>query len=139
MTILFTRSWDVIHGKFDEYSEFMTNQYNPTLEKLGINLARRIITLRWAKGQGSWLLPQSRNRITCAKSLPQNEYRIISGKLMNLVSAYSSKLWVSTGRLLEEPYRIHTGAWKFNQVPTMWFRDRKKSIIASSKKNAFQE
>ena len=38
MTILFTQSWDVIPGKFDEYSAFMTNEYNPTLERMGINL-----------------------------------------------------------------------------------------------------
>ena len=38
MTILFSQSWDVIPGQFDEYSAFVTNEYNPTLEKLGLKL-----------------------------------------------------------------------------------------------------
>jgi hypothetical protein len=101
MTILFTQSWDVIPGKFDEYSEFMTNEYNSTLGRMGINLLGGYYV---AVGQG----PRR-------KTLATDEYRIISAKLMNLVTAYYSKLWVSTGRLIEEPYRVQTGAWKFNQ------------------------
>ncbi len=38
MAILFTQYWDVIPGKFDEYSGFVTHDYNPTLERLGIKL-----------------------------------------------------------------------------------------------------
>src|SRR5208337_4221129 len=38
MTILFTQHWDVIPGKFDEYSEFITNEYNPTLNRIGLKL-----------------------------------------------------------------------------------------------------
>ena len=38
MTVLFTQSWDVIPGRFDEYSEFMTNEYNPALGRMGIHL-----------------------------------------------------------------------------------------------------
>ena len=114
MTILFTQSWDVIPGKFDEYSEFMTNEYNPTLERMGINLLGGYYV---AVGQGPRIkaVATVEEQDYLRKILATDEYRIISAKLMNLVSAYYSKLWVSTGQLLEEPYRIQTGAWKFNQ------------------------
>jgi len=114
MTILFTQSWDVIPGKFDEYSEFMTNEYNSTLERMGINLLGGYYV---AVGQGPRIkaVATVEEQDYLRKILATDEYRIISAKLMNLVSAYYSKLWVSTGQLLEEPYRIQTGAWKFNQ------------------------
>ena len=38
MTILFAQNWDVRPNKFDEYSAFVTNEYNPALEKLGLEL-----------------------------------------------------------------------------------------------------
>lgn len=114
MTILFTQSWDVIPGRFDEYSDFMTNEYNPALAKIGITLLGGYYV---AVGQG----PRIKAVATVdehdylRKILATEEYRIISAKLMSFVCAYYSKLWVSTGRLVEEPYRVHTGAWKFNQ------------------------
>jgi hypothetical protein len=114
MTILFTQSWDVIPGKFDEYSEFMTNEYNPALGKLGINLLGGYYV---AVGQGPRIkaVASVEEHDYLRKILATEEYRMIYGKLMNFVSEYYSKLWVSAGRLIDEPYRIQTSAWKFNQ------------------------
>jgi hypothetical protein len=114
VTVLFTQYWDVIHGKFDEYSEFVMNQYNPALEKLGIKLVGGYYV---AVGQGPRIVAVAtvEEQDYLRKILATEEYRLISAKLMSLVSDYSSKLWVPSGHLLEEPYRINTGAWKFNQ------------------------
>ena len=114
MTVLFTQSWDVIPGRFDGYSEFMTNEYNPALGRMGIHLLGGYYV---AVGQGPRIkaVATVEQQDYLRKILATDEYRIISAKLMNLVSAYYSKLWVSTGRLVEEPYRIQTGAWKFNR------------------------
>ncbi len=114
MTVLFTQYWDVVHGKFDEYSDFVTNEYNPALEKLGIKLLGGYYV---AVGQGPRIVVVGtvEEQDYLRKILATEEYRRVSGKLMSLVCEYSSKLWVSSGRLLEEPYRINTGAWKFNQ------------------------
>jgi hypothetical protein len=38
MTSLFTQYWDVIPGKFDEYSAFVSKDYLPTMEKLGLKV-----------------------------------------------------------------------------------------------------
>ena len=38
-----------------------------------------------------------------------------SNQLLHLVMNYSSRVWISSGRIHEEPYRIQTGAWKFTQ------------------------
>lgn len=114
MTILFTQYWDVIPGKFDEYSTFVSNEYIPAVEKLGIKLLGGYYV---AVGEGPRIVAvatvNESNRLRSI--LATEEYRIISGKLMRLISNYGSKLWVSSGRVKEGPYKIQTGAWKFNQ------------------------
>ncbi|MEI7448442.1 MAG: hypothetical protein WCJ75_02370 [Desulfomonile sp.] len=114
MTILFTQYWDVIPGKFDDYSSFVTNEYNPTLEKLGIKLLGGYYV---AVGNGPRIVAVAtvEDQNYLRKILATEDYRIISTKLLGLVWKYSSKLWVSSGRLLDGPYRIQTSAWKFNQ------------------------
>jgi hypothetical protein len=114
MTVLFTHYWDVIHGRFDEYSEFVTNEYLPTVEKLGIKVLGGYYV---AVGEGPRIIAVAtvEEQDYLRKILATDVYRIVSAKLMSIVCKYSSKLWVSSGRILEEPYRIHTGAWKFNQ------------------------
>jgi hypothetical protein len=114
MTVLFTQYWDVIPGKFDEYSTFVTNEYNPALEKLGLKLLGGYYV---AVGEGPRIVAVATvdDHDYLRKILATNEYRIILTGLLGLVQKYSSKLWVSSGRVVEGPYRIQTGAWKFNQ------------------------
>jgi len=114
MTILFAQSWDTLPGKYDEYSEFVTKEYNPTLKELGIKLLGGYYV---AVGQGPRIIAVAtvEEKDYLRKILATEEYRVISNKLMEFVRDYSSRLWVSAGRLVEEPYRIQMGAWKFNQ------------------------
>jgi hypothetical protein len=114
MTVLFTQYWDVIPGKFDEYSTFVTNEYNPALGTLGLKLLGGYYV---AVGEGPRIVAVAtvENQHYLRKILATNEYRLIFSGLLGLVQKYSSKLWVSSGRVVEGPYRIQTGAWKFNQ------------------------
>jgi len=114
MEILFTQYWDVIPGKFDEYSNFMTMEYIPTVQKLGIKtLGGYYVSV----GEG----PRIEAVATVDESeqlrrlLATEEYRVMSWKLMHLVRNYSSKLWVASGKVREGPYKIQLGSWKFNQ------------------------
>ncbi|MGD2098082.1 MAG: hypothetical protein PVG35_10900 [Desulfobacterales bacterium] len=114
MTILFAQSWDVIPGQFDEYSTFVSNEYNPTLEKLGLKLLGGYYV---AVGEGPRIIAVATtvSEEDLMKALLESSYRIITNKLLQVVVKYSSRVWVSSGRIHEEPYRIQTGAWKFNQ------------------------
>jgi len=114
MTILFAQSWDVIPGKFDEYSTFVSNDYNPTLEKIGLKLLGGYYV---AVGQGPRIIAvaTTENDEDLMKVLLNSTYRIITNKLQQVVVKYSSRVWVPSGRIHEKPYRIQTGAWKFNQ------------------------
>jgi hypothetical protein len=115
MAILFTQYWDVIPGKFDEYSGFVTHDYNPTLERLGIKLVGGYYV---AVGEGPRIVAVAYIDDTedLRQALASREYRMASNRLLSLVWKYSSKVWVPTGRIQEGPYRIQTGVWKFNQL-----------------------
>lgn len=114
MTILFAQSWDVILDKFDDYSTFVSNEYNPTLEKLGLKLLGGYYV---AVGEGPRIIAVAtvEKEEDLMKALTDRQYRIISYKLSQVVFKYNSRVWISSGRVVEEPYRIQTGAWKFNQ------------------------
>lgn len=114
MTILFTQHWDVMPGRFDEYSSFVTNEYNPTLNKLGLKLLGGYYV---AVGQGPRIIAVATvdEQDYLRKILATEEYRVLFDKLLRLVWKYSSRLYVSSGRVTEGPYNIHVGAWKFNQ------------------------
>ena len=114
MNILFTQYWDVMPEKFDEYSSFVTNEYNPTLNKLGLKLLGGFYV---AVGQGPRIIAVAtvEDQDYLRKILATEEYRVISSRLLQLVWKYSSRLYVSSGRVIEGPYNIQVGAWKFNQ------------------------
>ena len=114
MTILFSQSWDVITNKFDAYSTFVSNEYNPTLEKLGIKLLGGYYV---AVGSGPRItaVTTPENVEDLLTALTSRAYRGISNGLMKLVINYRSRVWIPSGRIQDESYRIQTGAWKFAQ------------------------
>ena len=114
MAILFTQNWDVIPGKFDDYSSFVTNDYNPTMESLGLRMVGGYYV---AVGEGPriFAVAEVENVDKLQKSLSAREYRLVSTKLFQFVWKYTSKMWVPSGRIQEGPYQIQTGVWKFNQ------------------------
>jgi len=114
MTILFTQSWDVIPGRFDDYSTFVSMEYNSAVEKLGMKLLGGYYV---AVGEGPRIIAVATvdEGDYLRKILATHDYRVVSGKLMKLVCNYSSRLWVSSGRVSERPYQIQMGAWKYNQ------------------------
>lgn len=114
MTILFTQYWDVMPGKFDEYSSFVTDEYIPALNKLGLKLLGGYYV---AVGQGPRIVAVAtvQEQDYLRKILATEEYRVLFEKLLQVVWKYSSRLYVSSGRVMEGPYNIQVGAWKFNQ------------------------
>jgi hypothetical protein len=114
MAILFVQYWDVMPGKFDEYSSFITREYNPTLQNMGIRLVGGYYV---AVGEGPRIVAVATVDETdnLRRILSSREYRILSTKLLEYVWKYSNKVYAPTGRIHEGPYAIQTGVWKFNQ------------------------
>jgi hypothetical protein len=114
MAILFTQYWDVMPGKFDEYSTFAMNEYVPTLQKLGIRLVGGYYVV---VGEGPRIVAvaEVESLESLHKNLATKEYRVISNRLLEYAWKYNSKVWAASSRIQESPYRIQTGVWKFNQ------------------------
>jgi hypothetical protein len=114
MTILFTQYWDVNTGEYDDYSQFISEEYNPGLEKLGLKLVGGFYV---AVGSGPRILAVAtmQNGSGLLAALSSREYRILSTELMKYVYNYGSKVWIPTGMFRDQPFSIQTGAWKFNQ------------------------
>jgi hypothetical protein len=113
MAILFVQYWDVMPGKFDEYSSFATHEYNPTLKDMGITLVGGYYV---AVGAGPRIVAVA--TVDEAENLPRiltsRKYRMLSSRLLQYVWKYSNKMYVPSGRIQEGPYRIQTGVWKFH-------------------------
>lgn len=114
MTILFTQYWDVNPGDYDDYSTFISKEFNPGLEKLGIQLVGGFYV---AVGAGPRILVVAavQNDSGLLAALSSREYRILSSRLMQYVYNYGSKVWIPTGMFRDQTFSIQTGAWKFNQ------------------------
>jgi hypothetical protein len=114
MTILFSQCWDVLPDKYDDYSDFVSNQYNPGLENLGIKFLGGYYV---AVGEGPRIVAVATvdQQTNLLNTLAGSEFRVLSTGLIQMVSNYGSRVWISSGRVHEEPYRIQTGAWKFTQ------------------------
>jgi hypothetical protein len=113
MAILFVQHWDVIPGKFDEYAAFVTHEYNPSLQKMGIRLVGGYYV---AVGEGPRIVAIATVDETenLRKTLSSREYRFLSAQLLEHVWKYCNKVFIPSGRIQEGPYRIQTGVWKFN-------------------------
>ena len=84
MAILFVQYWDVMPGKFDEYSSFVTREYNPTLQNMGIRLVGGYYV---AVGEGPRIVAVATVDETdnLRRILASREYRILSTKLLEYV------------------------------------------------------
>lgn len=114
MAILFSQYWDVNPGEYDDYSRFISEEFNPVLEKLGVELVGGFYA---AVGAGPRIVAVAavRNDMGLLAALSSREYRLISTKLMQYVYNYGSRVWIPTGMFRHQAYSIQTGAWKFNQ------------------------
>jgi hypothetical protein len=96
MTILFTQYWDVNPGEYDDYSKFVSEEFNPMLEKLGIKLVGGFYV---AVGSGPRIMAVAavQNDMGLLAALSSREYRMISTRLMKYIYNYGSKVWIPTG------------------------------------------
>ncbi len=91
MTSLFTQYWDVIPGRFDDYSAFVSKEYIPAMERLGLKLLGGFYV---AVGQGPRIIVVGtvEEQDYLRRILSTEEYRIIMEGLSQFVCKYSSKL-----------------------------------------------
>ena len=114
MDILFTQSWDIIHGKEEEYVKFITDIFIPEMSAAGllpvggyyveVGFGPRIVAVNRAGGIDG-----------LSRAMVDNKFKELVRRLKSLVYNYRAALLEPTGRVRHEGYAIQKGVWKFNQ------------------------
>lgn len=114
MTVLFTQHWNMAPGKQQAYSDFVMTHYNPTLERIGIKLVGGYYV---TVGMGPRIIAAglTHDFADLEKALASREFEDITGRLMQHVTHYHSKILVPTGRVKMDGYKVQMGSWKFHQ------------------------
>lgn len=120
MTILFTQEWDVIRGKEKAYGEFISNEFTPRLNDLGlkpvggfyveVGFGPRIISVR-----------SMDNLMDLLKIFDRDGYKNLILDLHEFIINYQNRVLRSTGRVPLKEYKLQKGVWKYihywNQLP----------------------
>lgn len=114
MSILFTQGWDIIHGKEEQYADFIADEYIPGCNGMGLRSVG-----------GFYVVVGIGPRIISVKSTETLDElsEILSGKvfknlkldLKEFIINYESKILTPTGRVKHQRYEIQKGVWKYNQ------------------------
>jgi len=101
----FNQYFNIIPGREMEYTEFITEDHIPTMEKLGMKM-----TGGWqvVVGPGPYIVAEgtTTNIVDIAKALQSDEYKRITKILTSkYVTDYSSRILAPTGRI-ELPYLL---------------------------------
>jgi hypothetical protein len=114
MAILFTQEWDIVRGQEDTYEQFISQEFIPRSEKLGlravggyyveVGVGPRVVSVRST---------ESLEELYTILAL--KEFFRLQSQLKEHVANYRSKVLYPTGRVKSEKYEIQKGVWKFNQ------------------------
>ena len=114
MAILFTQEWDVVRGQEDIYEQFVSNEFIPQSDNLGlravggfyveVGMGPRIVSIRSADSLEALY-----------KVLAMKEHLQLRSELRRHVINYRSKVMTPTGRVKSNDYKLQKNVWKYNQ------------------------
>jgi hypothetical protein len=114
MAILYIQNWDIINGKEDEYTRFVSEIYIPKTAAMGlISVGGYYVEV----GFGSRIIAvlTAENLAELSKIVESKAFKALAIGLKALVCNYTSSILEPTGRVKHEKYVIQKGVWKFNQ------------------------
>jgi len=114
MAILFIQNWDIIEGKEDDYSNFISERYIPLTTTMGfvsvggfyveVGFGPRIIAVLSVD-----------NVTDLSRIVSDRRIKNLNAELKKLVENYRAYVLEPTGRVKHEKYIIQKDVWKLNQ------------------------
>lgn len=114
MSMLFVQSWDIVEGKVDEYSKFVSEVHVPESTAMG-----------FAPVGGYYVEVGNGPRIVSVYSIDdydalstivtKKQFKRLTDMLKSIVYNYNRCVLEPTGRTKHVKYTIQKGVWKFNQ------------------------
>jgi hypothetical protein len=114
MAIIFTQDWDIVPGRRDDYERFISEEYMPECDRLGLKSVGGFY-VEVGFGPRILFLNSSENIDVLFHGLAQKSFKELIVKLKHYVVNYRNKVLEPTGRVKHETYSIQKGVWKFNQ------------------------
>ena len=114
MSILFIQNWDIIHGKGDEYTRFVTDTYIPETSAMGfVPVGGYYVEV----GFGPKVLAvYSCNALEDLTAfVTSKRFKNLTVELKSFAYNYKSSVYEPTGAVKKEKYTIQKGVWKFNK------------------------
>lgn len=114
MSILFTQHWDAMPGQYNDYSNFISLYYNPTLTRLGLHLVGGYYVV---VGEGPRIIAVAtvNDMESLQRTLVSQEYQDLNNQLLQYVWKYTNRILAPYDpQFNPEIYRVQTGVWKFN-------------------------
>jgi hypothetical protein len=114
MSVLYTQSWDITHGKEFEYSQFIVETYLPAVADMGlipvggyyveVGIGPRII--------GVYSVNETEEVL---KIITDRKFKDLIQDLKTKVINYRQAILEPTGSVKRGKYTIQKGVWKLNQ------------------------
>jgi hypothetical protein len=106
--------WDVIPGLEDDYDRFISEQYIPQLQQLGLT-AKGGYYLVVGVGPRMALVSTAESMAKMGEILSTKVFKDLMLELKKYIINYSSRITEPTGRVKDGEYAIQKGVWKYIQ------------------------
>jgi hypothetical protein len=125
MSLLFTQHWDILCGKEDEYSAFVSRKFIPMCNELGLTSVGGYYV---EVGVGPRIIAVQRveSLDELSRVMATQTFKDLIRELKEYVEAYRSKILQPTGKAKNAPYTIQRGVWKYLQYWDVMPRKRKQ-------------
>jgi hypothetical protein len=114
MAIIFTQDWDIVPGRMAEYERFISEEYIPQCDRLGLKSVGGFY-VEVGFGPRIVFLNSADSLEQLFQCLAQKPFKELVARLKHYVVNYRNKVLEPTGRVKHETYTIQKGVWKFNQ------------------------
>jgi hypothetical protein len=114
MAILFIQNWDIIHGKEEEYADFISDVYIPETTAAGwVPVGGYYVEVGF--GPRVLAVYSAEDLVQLSGFVTSQSFKDLTQQLKSLVYNYRRSVYEPTGRVKKEQYTIEKGVWKLNQ------------------------
>ncbi|MBF0524308.1 MAG: hypothetical protein HQK56_04345 [Deltaproteobacteria bacterium] len=123
MSVLLSQHWDIIHGKHEEYAEFVKEKYIYQCKLLGFHVVGGFYVVI---GPGPRVLAvMTTEEYDQMEKLMRNpKFKDLTEELKHYTYNHAYKILTPTGRVPAKKYTVQKSIWKFTQyydiVPGAW-------------------
>ena len=111
--VLYIQHWDIIKEKEDDYAKFIVEEYNPVIKDIGFKIVGGYY-VEVGEGPNTIACFTLDDVVKVNELVTTEKFIQITNKLANYVRNRRAALYISTGRVNQEEYKLQENVWKWN-------------------------